>query len=130
MLRKFNLFWADWLAAVGLVVGSAGILLQIVTNNVNVPAPVGAIIMLALAVIIAVRLWRWTTTVSGVIAFVILFIGIFIAPGFTTRLGNPAQFGPFLGTLLQALGLLTAAICGAIATIERINPAVGAISHR
>ena len=130
MIKKFNLFWADWLTALGLVVGSIGIIIQIVTNNVNVPAPVGAIVMTALAVAIAVGLWRWTTTVSGGIAFVILFIGIFIAPGFTNRLGNPDQFGPFLGTLLQSLGLFAAVIGGVIATIERANPQVGLPGNR
>jgi hypothetical protein len=124
MLKKFNLTWADWLAALGLVVGSCGILLQIVTNNVNVPAPVGAIVMLGLAALIAVRLWRWTATVSAVLAFLILFVGIFIAPGYANRIGNPGQFGPFLGTLLQSLGLLTAVIGGAVATIDRLRPPV------
>ncbi|MBN9388723.1 MAG: hypothetical protein J0I20_11775 [Chloroflexi bacterium] len=124
MLKRFNFSWADWLTALGLVVGSSGILLQIVTNNVNVPAPVGAIVMVALAGVIALRLWRWTTTVSGVIAFVILFIGIFIAPGFFNRLGDPTRFGPFLGTLLQTLGLLTAVVGSVVATIERANPQV------
>jgi hypothetical protein len=125
MIKKFNLTWADWLAALGLVVGSTGILLQIVTNNVNVPAPVGAIVMLILAALIVVRVWRWTTTVSGVVAFLILFVGIFIAPGFTNRIGNLDQFGPFLGTLLQSLGLLSAVIGGVVATVARLRPPVG-----
>jgi hypothetical protein len=130
MLKKFNFLWVDWLTILGLVIGSSGILLQIVTNNVNVPAPVGAIVLTALAAVIALRLWRWTTTVSGVIAFVILFIGIFIAPGFTTRLGDPTRFGPFLGTLLQTLGLLSAVVGSVVATIERANPQVEMSGNR
>lgn len=125
MINKFKLSWADWLAALGLLVASVGILLQVVTNNINVPAPVGAIVMLVLAVVIAIRLWRWTTTLSGVVAFVILLVGVFIAPGLTNRLGNPAQFGPFLGTVLQMLGLVSVCVGSVVATVERVNPLGG-----
>jgi hypothetical protein len=115
--KQIKLSWADKLVATGLIIAATGILLQISAGVASPAVPVGAIILLAVVGLIVARVWSWASTLGGILPIFIL-IGAFIAPGLGTRLSNPSNLGPFVGTVLQMSGLILAIIAGAIATFR------------
>src|SRR5690242_18819561 len=92
---------AGKLAVSGLILAAIGISTLFLTNSVAVPAiPVGPIVLLLAAGLVALGPWRWAPVVGVVLALAIL-VGAFVAPGLFDRLSNPGQAGGFVGTWLQ-----------------------------
>jgi hypothetical protein len=109
---------AHKLTIIGLVVAAAGISTIFLTNSVEVPPiPIGPILLLLVAGLVALVPWRWTPVAGAALSLAIL-VGAFIAPGLFDRLSNPAQVGGFIGTWVQMLGLITAIIAGTFATMQ------------
>jgi hypothetical protein len=106
------------LTIIGLLIAAAGISTLFLTNSVMVPAiPVGPILLLLTAGLVALGPWRWTP-IAGVALSVALLVGAFIAPGLFDRLSNPAQPGGFVGTWVQMLGIIIAIVAGTLATVH------------
>jgi hypothetical protein len=113
-----SLALASKLTIIGLVVAAAGISTLFLTNSVAVPLiPVGPVLLLLVAGLVALGPWRWTPVVGVVLSLAIL-VGAFVAPGLFDRLSNPAQVGGFVGTWVQVLGLITAIVAGTLATVQ------------
>jgi hypothetical protein len=109
---------AGKLTVIGLVVAAAGISTLFLTSSVAVPPiPIGPILLLLVAGVVALGPWRWTPVV-GVIAALFVLGGAFIAPGLFDRLSTPAQLGGFVGTWVQMVGLLTALVAGTLAAVQ------------
>ncbi|HET7081383.1 MAG TPA: hypothetical protein VFM49_28470 [Chloroflexia bacterium] len=114
------------LTIIGLLIAAAGISTLFLTNSVNVPAiPVGPILLLLTAGLVALGPWRWTPVV-GIALSVALLVGAFIAPGLFDRLSNPAQLGGFAGTAIQMLGIMIAIVAGTFATVQNYQPRTSA----
>lgn len=104
------------LTVIGLIIAAAGISTLFVTNSVATPPiPIGPILLLGVAGLVALAPWRWTP-IAGVVVALFILGGAFIAPGLFDRLSNPGQLGGFAGTWVQMLGLIIALVAGAIAT--------------
>lgn len=118
MNKQAPLSVASKLTAVGLVAGAAGIVIQILTGVAEYPMiPPGAVILLAAALLVSLLPWRWAPVVGVALAILIL-VGAFVTPGTGNRLSEPEEIGPFIGTSVQMLGLLTAVVAGIVATVQ------------
>ena len=114
---------AGKLTIIGLLITAAGISTLFLTNSVNVPAiPVGPILLLLTATLVALGPWRWTPIALSVF----ILVGAFIAPGLFDRLSNPAQLGGFAGTAIQMLGIMIAIVAGTFATVQNYQPRTSA----
>jgi hypothetical protein len=119
-LTKLSL--AAKLTILGLVLGAAGISTLFLTNSVSAPPiPIGPILLLAAAALIALGPWRWTP-IPGVAISLAILVGAFIAYGLFDRLSHLDQAGAFTGTWIQMVGLIIALIAGVIATIQNYQP--------
>jgi uncharacterized membrane protein YraQ (UPF0718 family) len=109
---------ARWAIVTGIsfVVAAIGIVVQWKSGVGNAKVPVGAFILAALAILTWLRLWRWTPVVGAVFCVFILVVA-FIIGGVIARLSHPDHLGPFVGTLLQMVGLLVAIATGILTAI-------------
>jgi hypothetical protein len=106
---------AGKLTVAGLAAAAAGIVIQIASGANYPTVPPGLIILLAAAALVAVgNRWRWTPLV-GVLVALFLLVGGAVAPQARDQLGDPAQVGIFLGTVIQLLALVIALIAAAAA---------------
>lgn len=119
MSERAQLSPAGKLTIVGLVVAAVGIVIQVLSGVAEYPTiPPGFIILLVAAGVVALETrWRWTPILGLAVALFILF-GAFVTPGTANRLSNPAAVGAFVGTVVQLLGLVTAAIAGLVSVIR------------
>ena len=109
---------ASKLTAVGLVTWAAGIVIQILTGVYEYPMiPLGTVILLAAALLVSLPLWRWAPIVRVSLAILIL-VGAFDTSSTGYRLSEPGEIGPFIGTSVQMLGLITAVVTGIVATVQ------------
>jgi hypothetical protein len=113
--RPRNLSPAASLTVAGLLAAAAGIVIQIASGADYPTIPPGLVILLAAAGLVALATrWRWTTIV-GVIVSLFLLVGGALAPQARAQLGDPAQVGVFIGTVIQ-LALVVALVAGVAAT--------------
>ncbi len=103
----------------GLIAAAAGILIQVVSGVDEYPAiPPGLLLLLLVAALVAVgSRWWWTPLLGALVAAFILF-GAYATAGTAERLAQPERLGAFAGTVVQLLGLATAAIAGTVATVR------------
>jgi hypothetical protein len=108
---------ASKLTILGLLVAAAGISTLFLTNSVAVPPiPIGPILLVLAAVLVAFGPWRWTPAIGVALSLTILVGGII--SGIVDHLSNPAQVGGFIGSWLNVLGLITAIIAGTLTTVQ------------
>lgn len=107
----------------GLALAAIALVIQILTGVPGFPPiPPGPIILTGAALFVALAPWRWAPIV-GFAAAVFLVVGLLLSEsGTAERLGDPARFGPFMGTGLFLIGLLTALVAGAWATVRVFRP--------
>ena len=106
------------LTAAGLALCAIGIVLQIATGVTGYPkVPPGAVITAAGAILVAFVRWRFMPVVGLLIGLFISF-GAVVTPNTGDRLADPATFGPFVGTLVQVVGLAASVVFGALATVQ------------
>jgi hypothetical protein len=119
MQKHMSLSITRKLTVTGLVLAAVGIIVQYFLKVVGLPTiPIGPIILLVAAAMVAFGPWRWTPLV-GVI------VSLFVLGGFTLAsiidwervpLSNPANVGGFTGAVLQLLGLIIALVAALVAT--------------
>jgi hypothetical protein len=109
------------LNASGLVLTAAGMLVQIGAGSELYPSLAGPIVLLATAVLVAVRSDRWTPFV-GLLVPLVLGLGAIVAAvmsgEFIEQLTDIANAGIVLGSLMHVLGLI-AAVAGGIGMLRR-----------
>jgi hypothetical protein len=99
-----------------MVTAAGGILLQIASGSEAYPTiPLGPIILLAGAGVVALGPWRWSTIV-GVAVPLFLTVGATIAAAAggagVRQLADPSEIGIFAGTVIQLLSVITALVAG------------------
>jgi hypothetical protein len=107
------------LNAIGLVLTSAGMLLQIAAGSRLYPSLAGPIVLIVAAVIVTFGPGRWTAFV-GLVVPLVLGLGA-VAAAVTTgdffdQLSDVGKTGIFLGSLAHVIGLI-AAITGGIGMV-------------
>jgi hypothetical protein len=117
--KRPTLSAAGKLNVTGMVAAAAGITIQIASGSGLYPTiPLGPIILLAGAALVALGPWRWTPVV-GVLVPLFLLVGAVIAAvvsgEFVDQLTDPGQVGIFAGDVLQLLGVVTALVAGIVA---------------
>jgi hypothetical protein len=100
----------------GLVLTSAGMLLQIVAGSKLYPSLIGPIVLLAAAVIVVFGPGRWTPYV-GLLVPLVLAAGAIVAAvmtgGFIEQLTDVGRVGILVGSVMHVAGL-TAAVAGGV----------------
>lgn len=94
----------------GLVAVAAGIVVQIV-GGADYPAiPPGVPVLLAAAVLFAVRT-RWTP-LAGLLVTLFISVGAVVTPNVRDHLADPSAMMVFVGTLVELVGLAAGLIFG------------------
>ena len=116
MSQRSSLLSASKLTVAALLVAAAGFLIQIV-SGVEVPTvPPGLVILLAAAAMVALLPWRWMPIVGTAVGL-FLFVGFF-ASGAVGNLLNLSRLGVFIGSWIQFLAVIAAALAGIVATVQ------------
>jgi hypothetical protein len=108
----------------GLVVAAVSIPVQI-AGGVNYPVvPPGLLILAAAAALVLFAPWRWTLILA---ALATLFIGIggTVAPNFRHQLSTPGDTVAFVGSVVQAIGLVIALVFFVPVLIEAFRGTAG-----
>lgn len=108
----------------GLLLTAGGIFVQAASGAKGYPQiPPGIIILAAIGVLVFLtRRYRWAS-IPGVAIAALVWVGVFTTHGTAERLSQPADLGPFLGTVVQLFGLVVALVAGIVST------AGGYLSH-
>ena len=105
------------LTCTGLVLAAAGILIQIAAGVDDYPRiPPGAILLGAAALIVGFGTRWWWTPLVAVVLCAVIIVGAIVTEGTRDRLADPGEIGPFLGTLIQVIGLILAVVAGIAAS--------------
>lgn len=107
------------LNATGLVLTSAGMLLQIAAGSKLYPSFAGPIVLIVAAVIVVFRPGRWTPSVGLVVPLVLgvgVIIAAFMTGDFIDQLTDFGKAGIFLGSLMHVIGLI-AAVAGGVGMV-------------
>ena len=116
MSQRSSLLSASKLTVAALLVAAAGFLIQIV-SGIEVPTvPPGLVILLAAAAMVALLPWRWMPIVGTAVGL-FLFVGFF-ASGTVGNLLNLSRLGVFIGSWIQFLAVIAAALAGIVATVQ------------
>jgi hypothetical protein len=99
--------------ASGLWLTALGILVQAFTGAKGYPRVPPGIIILAVvgALVYLTRQFRWAS-ITGVALAALISIGVFTTHGTAERLSHPTDVGPFVGTVVQLIGLVVALVVG------------------
>ncbi|MFN2468061.1 MAG: hypothetical protein ABR521_08055 [Gaiellaceae bacterium] len=105
-----------------MLAAAVGIAILFFTIDFPVPVPIGTILLLLAAGLVAFGGWRWTT-IPAIAVPLFIFVGGFLAGGLLDRMADPAQLGEFAGTWVQMLGLIIALPAGIVAAVHAYRPA-------
>jgi len=114
------------LQAMSLFTAAAGMIVQIIAG-VDYPAvPPGPIILGVVGVALLAVRRRWVPVV-GVLAPLVITVGGVIEGSSWGRLADPGEFGQFLGTALQWIGMIAAILIGLRVVLRsRVSATAGA----
>jgi hypothetical protein len=102
---------ASKLNVAGLLIAVVGIVIQII-GGVPYPAvPPGLIILGAAVGLVVFTRWSWALLV-GVIVPLFLLVGGSISSLGRHNISDPGHAGPFIGTVVQAIGVVLALVAG------------------
>jgi hypothetical protein len=108
--------------AAGLVLTSAGMLVQIAAGSTLYPSITGPIVLIAAAIFVAFGPGRWTPWV-GLVVPLVLGLGAIVAAvmtgGFISQLTDVGKPGLFLGSLMHVIGLVAAVAGGVVMVLGR-----------
>jgi hypothetical protein len=119
MQKHMSLSITRKLTVTGLVLAAVGIIVQYFFKVVGLPTiPIGPIILLVAAAMVAFGPWRWTPIVGVIVSLFVLvgFAMASITDWERIPLSNPAEVGGFIGAVLQLLGLIMALVAALVAT--------------
>jgi len=115
--------------AIGLWVAAAGILIQAATGASGYPKfPPGIPILAVAGLAVLLTSGRRWASLPGLALALFIWIGVFATPGTAYRLGHPDDIGPFIGTVVQLLGMTAAVLNGVVATVNSYRHGMGAES--
>jgi hypothetical protein len=105
----------------GLVLAALGVIVLILVGVPGFPLiPPGPIILLGAAALVAFVRWRWMPVV-GLLAALFLAVGAVLA-GFTqAMLATPSDTGPFVGSVIEVVGLVVAIVAGVVAVVRSVS---------
>ena len=129
MNKRTSLSRADMLNVVGLVAAAAGIFILFATGVAAQSVPVGAILLLVVAGLVAFFPRWWTPIVGVVLPLFIFLVAAFVAPGLVDYLTHPSELSWFVGTWVQMVGLITAIVAGIVATVQNYRTRRVAVSR-
>ncbi len=102
----------------GLVTAAVGVIVLILVGVPGFPLiPPGPIILLVAAGLVAFLPWRWAP-VLGLLAAVFLSVGAVLSGATAAMLATPSAPGPFVGAVIQVIGLAVALVAGVPATVR------------
>ena len=108
--------------AAGLVLTSAGMLLQIAAESTLYPSITGPIVLIVAAIFVAFGPARWTPWV-GLVVPLVLGLGAIVAAvmtgGFVDQLTAFGRPGLLVGSLMHVIGLVAAVGGGAVMVMDR-----------
>ena len=97
-----------------LLVAAFGFAIQIF-SGVEVPTvPLGLVILLVAAGLVALSPWRWAPAI-GIVVGLFMFVGFF-ASGAVSNLSDPSRFGVLVGAWIQFLAVIAVIVAGGVAT--------------
>ena len=97
-----------------LLVAAFGFAIQIF-SGVEVPTvPLGLVILLVAAGLVALSPWRWAPAI-GIVVGLFMFVGFF-ASGAVSNLFDPSRFGVLVGAWIQFLAVIAVIVAGGVAT--------------
>jgi hypothetical protein len=112
--------------AAGLVLTSAGMLVQIAAGSTLYPSITGPIVLIVAAIFVAFGPSRWTPWV-GLVVPLVLGLGAIVAAlmigDFIDQLTDLGRTGLFVGSLMHVVGLVAAVAGGAMMVLDRRGPA-------
>jgi hypothetical protein len=112
--------------AAGLVLTSAGMLVQIAAGSTLYPSITGPIVLIVAAIFVAFGPGRWTPWV-GLVVPLVLGLGAIVAAvmtgGFIGQLTDFGKLGLPIGSLMHVIGLVAAAAGGVVMVLGRRGPA-------
>lgn len=102
----------------GLVTAAVGVIVLILVGVPGFPLiPPGPIILLVAAGLVTFLPWRWAPAL-GLLAAAFVSVGA-VTAGFTAvMLSTPSAVGPFVGSLIQVIGLAVALVAGVLAMVR------------
>jgi hypothetical protein len=106
-------------AVTGLAAAAAGIIVQMLGGADYPAVPPGAVLLVAGAVLFAIRT-RWTPVV-GLVVPVFLCVGAVATPNMRDYLGEPSRGVVFAGTVIQLLGMVAGLVFGAAVVVQVVR---------
>jgi hypothetical protein len=108
--------------AAGLVLTSAGMLVQIAAGSTLYPSVTGPIVLIVAAIFVTFGPGRWTPWV-GLVVPLVLGVGAIVAAamtgGFVDQLTNADKPALVVGSLVQVIGLIAAIGGGLVMVLDR-----------
>jgi hypothetical protein len=106
-------------AVAGLAAAAAGIIVQMLGGADYPAVPPGALLLVAGAVLFAIRT-RWTPVI-GLVVPVFLSIGAVATPNMRDQLGEPSRAVVFAGSAVQLLGMAAGLVFGVVVVVQVIR---------
>ena len=105
--------------AIGLWLAAFGIFVHAATGATGYPKiPPGIIILVIVGLLVYLTTARRWGSLIGLLLAGFISVGVFRTHGTGYRLNHPEAIGPFIGTLVQMLGLIVALVSGVASTIK------------
>ena len=114
MNQRSSLSSSGKMTVAALLVAAFGFAIQIF-SGVEVPTvPLGLVILLVAAGLVALSPWRWAPAI-GIVVGLLMFVGFF-ARGAVSNLSDPSRFGVLVGAWIQFLAVIAVIVAGGVAT--------------
>jgi uncharacterized membrane protein len=114
MNQRSSLSSSGKVTVAALLVAAFGFAIQIF-SGVEVPTvPLGLVILLVAAGLVALSPWRWAPAI-GIVVGLFMFVGFF-ASGAVSNLFDPSRFGVLVGAWIQFLAVIAVIVAGGVAT--------------
>ena len=114
MNQRSSLSSSGKVTVAALLVAAFGFAIQIL-SGVEVPTvPLGLVILLVAAGLVALSPWRWAPAI-GIVVGLFVFVGFF-ASGAVSNLFDPSRFGVLVGAWIQFLAVIAVIVAGGVAT--------------
>ncbi len=114
MNQRSSLSSSGKVTVAALLVAAFGFAIQIF-SGVEVPTvPLGLVILLVAAGLVALSPWRWVPAI-GIVVGLFVFVGFF-ASGAVSNLFDPSRFGVLVGAWIQFLAVIAVIVAGGVAT--------------